>query len=1427
MKSKYRKGAHSLLCRIFLLFVLGLTGAPQLFATLRVGHLRTEAVENPVGIDVEKPTFSWTMENNDERGVMQTAYEINVFGDASRSECIWSSGKTESEACIDIPYGGNALKASTRYYWSVTVWDNKGNEAVSTENAWFETGLLGEGWHGAKWIKATDTPLHDNGKSITRYSVETDFEIENLAAGVIFGAKDDRNYFMWQVNMEAGYPRFRPHGWQNGTASCFAEIDLRSKINVALHKTYHLRIVVDGNKAETYIDDVLIDTRTNPYGGDYGYGQFGIRQDRALNNYNDLESAYFDNFTVTDLSDEKEEILIREEFASGTENPFTAGSIKSGRLYVQTAYAWYGPKSQDIYDLEMDFLIERDNAGIIFSAYNADNLHLWSINVRDQSYPILRRHHKVNGKFTSTDVNLGAFFTKAQLTGSRHHLKISVKPGIIATYIDDRLVDTYNDTSGTLHNGGIGFRAYFDKTMNEIACYDNVKVVTYSSTQPESEGTVTFFEDFNGAGHAFNGGVMTVKDNEQMLSVSSAREETCVMQINEKGIPVFRKAFTTDGKIKSAKIYATAMGVYDLFVNGSRVGQLLDNGRTRYDELKPGWTDYRKEVFYMSYDVTNLMQDGRNAIGAQVSNGWWGGAIARGVYGNPSLGFIAQLRIEYEDGRIEYITTDTDWICSTCGPVMYGDIYNGESYDARRDYSWASPEFDTSDWCYTVAFQEFTGNIVAHQGPTVQIRESLQRTPQSITVYDGTTASGSAYGMIHVSRKLNGTDKLVLKAGETAIFDLGQNMAGWIRFTVKGENSTRLRFRFGEMLNDKGDSNRGDDGPGGSLYTYNLRTADATLYYTMRGTEEGETFHPSTSFFGFRYCEVTTTHDVEIISLVGQVVGSAIEEGASFETSHADVNQLYSNIMWGQRSNFLSIPTDCPQRDERLGWTGDTQIFARTASYNADVRAFYHKWMRDMRNSQRNDGAYPDIAPYCNFWGYGTAAWGDAGIIVPWTVFQMYGDKRILEDNYASMSKYMGFLAAQSGGGFTYNGGGTSTGDWLAYEAMDARYVSVCYYAYVAQLMSKIAAVLSETEADAYHADMARYNELYENIKKEFQTRYLYNGLPTITTQTSYLLALKFDLLPEASREKALSLLRAKIADNGYKLSTGFVGTGILNQTLSQFGQDDLAYDLLLQRQNPSWLYSVDQGATTIWERWDSYTIETGFNKHPWNMNSFNHYAYGVVAEWMFRYVGGIEADEAQPGFKHIILQPTPDYRDEFPSGQERITHASASHRSAYGIISSAWNYKEDGRISYTATVPANTTATLYLPVLENTDDITEGGKPLKEAEGVTLKGIVNGKAVIELQSGTYEFNTEKGNGNRIEETVSSDISVRPCPFHNELNVTCTGNILRMAVTGSNGQTMHMQDHGAPINTSSWSPGIYVVDVATTDNRYTVKAVKQ
>ena len=744
-----------------------------------------------------------------------------------------------------------------------------------------------------------------------------------------------------------------------------------------------------------------------------------------------------------------------------------------------------------------------------------------------------------------------------------------------------------------------------------------------------------------------------------------------------QSMPVFHQSFTVGKKPRNAFLQATSLGIYDVTINGLRVGQ---------HELKPGWTDYRKEVTFQTFDVTSLLRKGENDITVQLSRGWWGGAISRGVYGkNLPLALKAQI---VADGR-RIAATDTTWQYSLTGPLIDGDIYNGEIYDARRQ---------PNDWQTVSVIDALNVAVVPFEGPEVRIRpEQLWRKPQRITLYHDTISTGTTYGQIKVDRTL-GNEPFVLHRGETAVVDLGQNMVGWLLFEAKAKAGTMLNVRHGEMLNDNGDQKgRLDDGPGGSVWSYNLRTAKATVQYTFRGDAEGETYHPRHTFMGFRYVSLTATDDVEIRQLTGQVVGSDIEEWGEFECSDSSINQLYNNIWWGQRGNFLSIPTDCPQRDERLGWTGDTQIFSRTALYQSDVAAFYRKWMRDMRNSQREDGAYPDIAPYPNFWGFGTAAWGDAGVIVPWNVYDMTGDKTILQENFESMTRWMEWLAAQE-----ETGGGTATGDWLAYDELEQRYVSVAYYAYVAQLMDSVCTALGKT-SEAKH-----YSQLYQDIRREFQQRYMdSDGHLTRTTQTAYLLALRFGLLPEQYRETARKELREKIEQNDYKLSTGFVGTALLCPVLSDEDMDDLAFALLLQRKNPSWLYSVDQGATTVWERWDSYTREGGFHKHHWNMNSFNHYAYGVIAEWMYAYMAGIRP--SKPGFSHVILAPHVDRRPaDHPTlqYQPRITWTRSKIHTPKGEITSSWQLHPDGHYEYEFTLPQGVTYDVAIPHLQPSDKV-------------------------------------------------------------------------------------------------------------------------
>lgn len=775
----------------------------------------------------------------------------------------------------------------------------------------------------------------------------------------------------------------------------------------------------------------------------------------------------------------------------------------------------------------------------------------------------------------------------------------------------------------------------------------------------------------------------------------------------QDGVTVLRKRIDIGKKkILSAGLFTAALGNFDVYLNGKRLAYTDADAKPYYAELKPGWTDYTKEVPYMMYDITEQLQKGENMVGAQLTNGWWAGDIAGNNYKPDALAFMAKVYVLYSDSTEATFVTDTSWETNTCGPLLYGDIYNGETYDARRNTTWASLADKSEGWQKAQEYTGTVGEVVAFTGPLVRVRSEYNQTVKKVTVWEGTKQTGTKYGEINVkSTPVLGGKGFTLHKGETAIFDLGQNMVGWPQFTVKGNSGTEIVCRFGEMLNDDGSDTHINDGPAGSVWTHNMRTAKTTLRYILGGDAKGETYNPSATFFGFRYISMTATDDVTIINLTGQFVGSDIDEQAEFECSDPAVNQLYKNIRWSARDNFLSIPTDCPQRDERLGWTGDTQMFSRTACYNGDMRAFYHKWMRDLRTAQREDGAVPDVAPLGRYGSYGNAAWGDALVIVPWNVYLMYNDTEILDENYDAMQLYMTWLQSNIDDKYSYNGAGTDYGDWLAYEELDKRYVSVCYYAYVADLMARISMALGKED------DPENYNALAEAIRKEFRSRYVIGQHLVHKTQTAYILALHFNMLePGIQYENAVKELREKIQSNGYCLSTGFVGTSYLCPTLSEYGMTDLAYDLLLQRKNPSWLYEVDNGATTVWERWDSFKAGEGFNKHEWNMNSFNHYAYGAVAEWIYRDMLGMGPDHEDPGFHHIILAPKPDMRkdSEIPEGQKRIDWARGTIPTPYGLLSSAWERDKNGKIKYSFTIPYNTTATFYKPLEDGTTETIE-----------------------------------------------------------------------------------------------------------------------
>ena len=890
----------------------------------------------------------------------------------------------------------------------------------------------------------------------------------------------------------------------------------------------------------------------------------------------------------------------------------------------------------------------------------------------------------------------------------------------------------------------------------------------------------------------------------------------------QKGMPQYRKTFCLqNGKtVKAAYLCSTALGIYDMYINGERVGH-IQKDRTIYEELKPGWTDYRKRVSYSTHCIKDYLSDDEQCLMVQLARGWWNGDISASVYGeNMPLSFLALIVVKYDDGTIETFETNETWKVRMSGPLREGDIYAGETYDARLEDGCQLSNYNDTEWENALIADQYQGIIDPIITPPSVIKE-LTRYPESIVVYDGHIDNGTDFGQINVLSK-NKSFPIFYKKGQTIIIDFGQNIVGWTPFMVKGEEGTTLRIRYAEMLNDNGSISRGNDGPGGSIYVANLRGIKASLNYTLKGKGDPEQYIPISTYFGFRYCELMSDKDIEIINVEAVPVTSAINKTGNIVTDNSKINQLIHNIEWGQRGNFFYIPTDCPQRNERWGWTGDAQVFSKTGMYNFSTESFYGNYLQAIDDSQDEDGAYPDCAPHRRGRKFGNAGWGDAGIIIAYNHYKMYGDRKILENNFQNMENYMKWLASQEEDGFHHAGGGVLYGDWLAYDKCGNRYVSVSYYALVAKLMVEICQTLSENEDDYFAKKANDYKILFDEIKKEYKEHY-WTPEPVEKSQTALLMALSFGLLEEHQKEEALALLGQAIEMNGGMLSTGFLGTTIFLPTLSQYGLHDEAYNLLLQEGNPSWLYSVNQGATTIWERWDSYTIENGFG--PASMNSFNHYAYGAVGEWFYQYMLGIKPSNHAAGFQHFQLEPCIDLRKEVPNQQDKIRRAEGNYNSVFGDIFSRWYTDDDGNINYECCIPANTSATLLLP---DVDGLEYFGK-LDGSEKELSSTYDNKKCkyIYELTSGKYFFSTKKTTTaiNEAQNDELKELKIEPAPSQSIIYFHEAIHSLQLFDTKGR-LVMSLDKVGNTIDLSSVSKGCYILKVVSKGQYYTKKVIR-
>jgi alpha-L-rhamnosidase len=749
--------------------------------------------------------------------------------------------------------------------------------------------------------------------------------------------------------------------------------------------------------------------------------------------------------------------------------------------------------------------------------------------------------------------------------------------------------------------------------------------------------------------------------------------------------PLFRKTFAAGKKIQSATAYISARGLYEARINGERVGDAF---------LTPGWTSYRKRLQYQQYDVTNLLRQGNNAIGVTLGVGWYSGYLAWGDARNhfgSRIALLFQLNIRYTDGSEEVIVSDNSWKSST-GSILYSEIYHGETIDARKEKEgWSTAAYDDRDWSgVQLSADNSKNNLIA------TINEPIRKHEQFKPVRIVTTPAGEK------------------------VMDFGQNLVGWVQVRLKGRAGDSIVLQHAEVLDKNG-----------NFYTANLRLAKQKNTYIFKGNGT-ETFEPHFTFQGFRFVKITGfTGEIVPENFTAFALYSDMPATGNFSCSNALINQLQHNIQWGQRGNFLDVPTDCPQRDERLGWTGDAQAFSRTAAFNHQVDNFFSKWLRDVAADQRADGSIPFVVP--NVLGdsaMGSAGWADVATILPWNMYLAYGDKRVLEQQYPSMKAWVEYIRGRSvqdlwNSGFHF-------GDWLFYhpdDDLDGRaaitdkyLIAQCFYAHSTQLLINAAQVLGKT------ADVTAYTELLQRIKAAFVKEYLTpSGRMVSGSQTAYVLALHFDMLPENLREQAARRLVDNIRSYNTHLTTGFLGTPYLCHVLSRFGYLDMAYALLLQDTYPSWLYPVKMGATTIWERWNGEKPDHSFETPT--MNSFNHYAYGAIGDWMYRVVAGIDTKEEAPGYREIIIHP-------HPGGS--LTQATGSLLTYYGPIKSSWQL-QNGQFLLDVEIPANTTATVYLPT-KNNGTVLESGQAISGKKDIALVSNDKELAVVKIGSGQYHF---------------------------------------------------------------------------------------
>ena len=1214
--------------KFFLFLILLSASCLTASANAEVKNLQVEYASTPLGIDVQFPRFTWQMSVSEgERGYSQSAFQLVVTNPVGL--VMWDSKKCTDSKSLNIQYAGTPLMPTTKYTWTVTIWDQNGKTAK--ESSWFETGLMNPdpklaAWDGAIWIGGSDADLvlYSPYLSVFKfsYSLKLDKESNSTRAGFVFGANDSRlmdknkNIFLVKSKINETYIKF--------------ELDI------------------------SHLDD----------------------SESGLARINIYRAGYHSN--------------------DNSHKPFKTFSIPKKLINNGNKYASHKIYAEAVFGLFDIFIDGVDSDHLVTKAENTT------------PYP------KGESKFNLNPVGYGNNVISFPMLAE---IGFSLEPGQKASF------------------SGLEIRNYRNPT-NKLFSEDLSNPVSY-------DGAFSKFAKRSGSG---------LQITNQSYVIDGGKNGTLMIaNPGKNAMPMLRTTFDSeDKKIAKARLYATARGIYELYINGERVGN---------DYFNPGLTQYNKTHLYQTYDVTDLINEGKNAFGAMLGEGWWSGNI---TYSGESWNYfgdrqslLAKLVITYADGTTKIVTTNPDhWTYYNDGPVVYGSFFQGEVYDASKEAAisgWNTPDFDARKWkkAVTVALE---ANSYIDQNPMGS------RGMAPVDHYNKMSLIGQFGDNAGIVKELKAIGVEEVRPG-VFVYDMGQNMVGVPQITISnGIAGKTITLRYAEVkYPDLAEYGKNV----GMIMLENIRAALAQDSYTQRGGKE--VIQPRFTFHGYRFLEITGIDKaLPLTSVKGEVISSVKEFASVYETSNLKVNKLWENITWSTRGNFLSIPTDCPQRNERMGWSGDISVFSRTATYLVNVPQFMRRHILSLRDAQRANGRFPDVAPLGG--GFGGILWGSAGITVAWESYQQYGDKVMIGEHYDAMKKYLAFLDTRIDPKTGVMNEGP-LGDWLSPEGKknDNTIIWEAYYIFDLEIMTKIAAILGKPD------DAAGFRKKHDERKDFFNKTYVNaetrktirsgtagkrvvssgtnapnnsssTGIQELDTQVSYAVPLALGAFspenePYAARHLAAAIKRKNADDEGisrpeFSLMTGFIGTAWISKALSDHGYNDIAYQLLQQSSYPSWLYSVDQGATTIWERLNSYTVEKGFDGNN-GMNSFSHYSFGAVGAWMYNYSLGIQRDENEPGFKHFILQPTPD-----PTG--RMTFAKGHYDSMYGRIKSGWRL-EKGQIIYSVTVPANTTATLYLQT-SSEEKIAESGNVAGKAKGFKFINYENGKAIFELKSGIYNF---------------------------------------------------------------------------------------